>query len=42
MSFSAGREPKIVVLDDDPTGIQMVHDVAVYTCLLYTSEADDE
>ena len=31
MSFSAGREPKIVVLDDDPTGIQMVHDVAVYT-----------
>lgn len=26
-----GFSPKIVVLDDDPTGIQTVHDVSVYT-----------
>ena len=29
-SFSAFRH-KLVVLDDDPTGVQTVHDVAVYT-----------
>lgn len=31
MSSFVDKAPKIVVLDDDPTGIQMVHDVAVYT-----------
>lgn len=25
------RDRKIVVLDDDPTGVQTVHDVSVYT-----------
>ena len=28
----AGLNRKIVVLDDDPTGVQTVHDVYVYTC----------
>ncbi len=28
----AGLDRKIVVLDDDPTGVQTVHDVYVYTC----------
>ena len=28
------NEKKIVVLDDDPTGVQTVHDIS---CLLYTS-----
>ena len=27
----AGNDQKIVVLDDDPTGVQTVHDVSVYT-----------
>lgn len=27
----SGLSPKIVVLDDDPTGVQTVHDVPVYT-----------
>ena len=27
----SGFNRKIVVLDDDPTGVQTVHDVAVYT-----------
>ena len=27
----AKSEKKIVVLDDDPTGVQTVHDVSVYT-----------
>ena len=27
----AGNHMKIVVLDDDPTGVQTVHDVSVYT-----------
>ena len=26
-----GFDPKIVVLDDDPTGVQTVHDISVYT-----------
>ena len=26
-----GFQKKIVVLDDDPTGVQTVHDVSVYT-----------
>ena len=27
---------KIVVLDDDPTGVQTVHDISVYTiCSIY-------
>ena len=25
------NEKKIVVLDDDPTGVQTVHDISVYT-----------
>ena len=27
----AGNRTKIVVLDDDPTGVQTVHDISVYT-----------
>ena len=27
----AGSNKKIVVLDDDPTGVQTVHDISVYT-----------
>ena len=27
----AGLGKKIVVLDDDPTGVQTVHDISVYT-----------
>ena len=27
----AANDKKIVVLDDDPTGVQTVHDVSVYT-----------
>ena len=29
--MAAEREPVIVVLDDDPTGVQTVHDISVYT-----------
>ena len=34
---AAASNRKIIVLDDDPTGVQTVHDIYVYTCLLYTS-----
>lgn len=27
----SGQHQKILVLDDDPTGVQTVHDVSVYT-----------
>ena len=31
MKEIADNDQKIVVLDDDPTGVQTVHDISVYT-----------
>ena len=33
----AGDKHKIIVLDDDPTGVQTVHDLSVYTDWSYES-----
>ena len=31
----ANNKHKIIVLDDDPTGVQTVHDISVYTLLFF-------